>query len=385
MLLNLFWNKSGNIKKINIWKKVVIKMEVIESKLKLILKVNDKSILWKDSKIRLISEVIVNDSRPINKRKVLFKKEFKLEDLYEVIIDLKNYKNYNYSWKKINIDLFVELVFDDAIFFDTKITKKLEELVFKKSEVLNIDSKSIINPKDIFSFFANIKAIPNEAKIKVFWLSIIWAIIIVINTMIWFYDQMVPEYQTLFYSHYNSHWESSSPFMNSLYWSWALWAWIWLMLKTQLRKYMTFTFEKIDFLRDNIDKKYNLKNLLNWSSKIDLKDVEVRIVACNLEKGQYVIWDWSNRRTVSFKDPIRALVVCDKKIDFIPKWDNISEYLNQEFSFEKMYKQLYPEQIISSSHWLEIYIETQLIHNKLIDQELIIKSNKFNYKNFLQW
>jgi len=104
-----------------------------------------------------------------------------------------------------------------------------------------------------------------------------------------------------------------------------------------------------------------------------------------MEKGQYKRWSWTKTRTVSFTNPVRAISLYDEQINFIPKNTNISEYFKWEVSFEKMYKSLYPEQEISSSHWLKIHWEVQLIHDNFIDQELIWDWSFFRYDHFLKW
>ena len=378
------WGSSKSTFKEKISKKIKINNEVIDGKLKSTINVVDRELYWKNAKFRLVSEVKVIDNRPVDSRKVLFKKNFTVNSwVDEIIIDLKKYKNFTYRWNQININLFLELVVDDSIFFDTKVTSKIQDSLFVKPKVSSL-WKSIIDPKDNFNIIDNIKAIPFDAMALVFGLSIVWLIIIAINTIVWFHDQFVNDAQTFFYSHYNSDWDSSSPLFNSLASSWALWAWVWFMIKTQLRRYMTFVFKKTKFLWD-LAKNYKIREIVTWKSRVDLKNVKLKIVACNMENGQYVRWSGSNRRTVSFSTPIRAISLYDEEIDFIPRWTDISDYFKWEVSFEKMYKTLYPEQMISSSHWLSVHWEIQLILDKFIDQELIWNWKSFKYEHFLKW
>jgi hypothetical protein len=72
----------------------------------------------------------------------------------------------------INIDLIVEVVVDDSIFFDTKVTSKIQQALFIKPQVYS-NSKSIIDPKDNFNLKDNLKAIPFDAMAFVFGLSIL--------------------------------------------------------------------------------------------------------------------------------------------------------------------------------------------------------------------
>lgn len=364
--------------------KIKITNQVVDKKLKSIIDISDSSLYGKKATLKLISKVNVIDSRAINSNKVLFNKSFIIDSsTHDEIIDLTKYKKFSYKWSMINIDLIVELTIDDGIFFNTKVTNKIQEWLFIKPHVSN-NSKSIIDPIDNFNMLENLKAIPFDAMVLVFSLSILWWIVILVNTIIWIHDQLVSESQTYFYSHYDSDWDYSSPFFNSLATSWPLWAWIWFMIKTQLRRYMTFVFKKWKKIWDRIEL-YKIKDIITWKSRVDLKDIEIRVVACNMEKWQYEIWSWTKTRKISFSNPVRAVSLYNEKIDFIPKNTDICEYFKWEFSFEQMYKVLYPEQIISPTHWLTIHWEVQLIHDKFIDQELIWDSSFFKYEYFLKW
>lgn len=70
------WVSSKSIFKEKISKKIKINNEVIDGKLKSNININDRELYWKKAKFRLISEVKVIDSSPVNSRKVLFKKSF---------------------------------------------------------------------------------------------------------------------------------------------------------------------------------------------------------------------------------------------------------------------------------------------------------------------
>jgi len=349
------------------------------------LEIFDDSIIWKEGKLRLVLETIVHDSRPVNESKVLKKEVFKVLDWWNKFsFNLKDYRHYSYDWNMISIHLTIEVVIDDAIFFDTKVRQKILDDIWFKPKLNNWSPELILDPKDNFNFMENIKAIPNDAKIYVFWLSIIWWIVILINMALWIHDQMVPDGQTFFYSHYDSDWDSNSPFFDALASSGALWAWIWALMKSQLRRYMKFFFKK--WVKFWVKwKQYKLSEIVWWRSLVDLKDIKLRVVSGNLENGQYIRGSGSNRRTVSFSEPIRALVLHEEYVDFIPKRADISEYLKWSFSFDEMYKALYPEQMISSTHWLSVRWEVQLIHNKFIDQELVWDNKDFKFEDFLEW
>ena len=110
----------------------------------------------------------------------------------------------------------------------------------------------------------------------------------------------------------------------------------------------------------------------------------MRVVASNLECGQYIRGSGTNQRTVSFTEPIRGVVLFEKTVDHIPARAPIGTYFNDRFSFTPMFELLYPPVKISSSHGLKVHWEVQLIHPEFIDQELVGPDGLFSYEDFLR-
>jgi hypothetical protein len=86
----------------------------------------------------------------------------------------------------------------------------------------------------------NFKAIPRANQAITGLLLLIGAIVVGINTLVGIHDQFKPDHQTLFYDHRDSDGDSESPLQKSLVASGALGAALWLAIRRQLRKYMTF-------------------------------------------------------------------------------------------------------------------------------------------------
>ena len=74
----------------------------------------------------------------------------------------------------------------------------------------------MVEPPDAFDFFANLKAIPFHNQILTMILAVVGAIVVAVNTLVGIHDQLVPEPNTLLYSHYDTDGDSVSPFINSL-------------------------------------------------------------------------------------------------------------------------------------------------------------------------
>jgi hypothetical protein len=153
-------------------------------------------------------------------------------------------------------------------------------------------------------------------------------------------------------------------------------------MRKQLRKYMTFRFKKVPERVDR-DTVGNVSNLVQGIARVDLREVTLRVVACNMEKGQSVRGSGSNRRTVSFSEPTRGVLLYSRTIDHIPKKQPVESYFNEEFPFKPMFKALYPPNMVSSTHGLQVYWEVQFIHNEFVDHELEGDINIFKKGDFL--
>ena len=148
---------------------------------------------------------------------------------------------------------------------------------------------------------------------------------------------------------------------------------------------MTFRFNFKSALKNvNRESAVNVGQLIAGSSRVDLFDATLRVVACNLEKGQYVRGSGSNRRTISFSNPSRAVLLYSKRVPIITEGTPIGTYFNEEFRFEPMFKALYPRQMVSDEHGLDLAWEVQLIVNDFVDQELQGDPNAFLQKEFYE-
>ena len=114
-----------------------------------------------------------------------------------------------------------------------------------------------------------------------------------------------------------------------------------------------------------------------------LEAVTLRIVACNLECGQYRKRQGSRTVTVSFQEPVRGVVLYEKTVDRIPARFPIADYFNDRICFDPMFAALYPPAMLGSSHGVDVRWEIQLLHPEFVDQELIGPTELLAYEDFL--
>jgi hypothetical protein len=345
----------------------------------------DSQYAGKQAVFSLESEVRVDDSSPVHDDRILYEEEFVIESgklSHEVIIPAEHLDRYTYKGNKISILMHCKLSVDDSLLFDTKLTESFELPLGTKPRVDN-DAGSIIDPKDIFSFFANLKAIPAHNQATALALVVVGGIVVIVNAIIGIHDQFVPDAMTWFYSHPKSS-DDAGPLEMSLTGSGVVGVGIWYALRKQLQKYMKFHLNRNlpKNLRPDIE--YPVGKFFYGKSRVPLRDVTLRIVASNMECGQYQRRQGSTTRTVSFREPVRGVVLFEKTARQIPARTSISRYFEDEvFRFDEMFHVLYPPNMISDTHGLDVHWEIQLLHPEYVDHELQGPGGKFRFEDFL--
>ena len=342
----------------------------------------DRELTGHDAVFSVIAEVEVRDSRAVNDQRVLYSRKLRLSSVpVEIRIPRDEMRAYTYSGRKITMKLHTRLVVDDAVLFDTKITEE-HELELGTKPNISTNAKSIVEPLDAFDFFKNLKAIPFQAQLVTMVLLAVGGIIIAVNTVVGIHDQFSPESLTWFYSHFEADGDSSLPLEKSLYGSGSLGALIWFLMRRQLRQYMQFSLRKLPQIQR--DRSYSLKDLVRGRSRVPLRDVTLRVVACNMELGQYTRGSGSNKRTVSFREPIRGIILYETTVDHIPARVPLVPYFDGSVDFEPMFAALYPPFAVSKTHGLDVHWEIQLLHPEFVDQELAGPTDRFRYADFLE-
>ena len=344
--------------------------------------VRDTALLGHGAELTLIRKVIVHDDRPVNSSDdiVLRRKIDRLEmqtgfDLHRASLQL-----FSYNGAKIDVEIHSRLQIDDGILFDTTISEE-EVITFAPRPAVSGDAKGLVEPKDAFQFMKNLKAIAPMDQLTTMALAFVGALVIAANSYVGIHDQFVPEPMVWFYDHRDSDGDSELPLQKSLMASGALGAAIWLAMKKQLRKYMTLELHVPP--RICRTDRLHAGSLIRGRSRVPLENVILRVVACNMELGQYTRGSGTKKRTVSFKEPVRAVLLYDQLIPAIPAGAPVETYFDGEIDFEPMFRALYPPQMVGKKHGLALYWEVQLIHDEFVDQEIVGPIECFPWKDFL--
>lgn len=356
----------------------------------LVVNISPKStLIGKKAVFSIKKSVKVKDSRPVHEEKKLFEEKFVLKASNNFVIPPSVMKKatpfFPYSGSKISVEFIagIELI-KYPIFSRDKAQISLSNFVSTDLPLrakVKANAPELLEPKDTFKFFKNLISIPGHEQLKTLTILLGGGASALYNLFVGYHDQMVPEAMTWFYSHYDSDGDSSPPLLKALGISCCIVSLIWHGLKIQLRKYMTFHFKK---KLSKIDRSSTLivGELISGQSRVDLFDATFRIVACNLEKGQYVRGYGSNRRIVDFSHPNRAVLLYSKKVPVITKGEKVGSQFMDEVSFRPMFESLYPRQMASNTHGLDLAWEIQLLVDDFIDQELHGNPDSFVQKEF---
>jgi len=323
----------------------------------------------------------VHDSRGVERSDVLVSRHLEtLQPRHQFDLPRANLKAFSYRGSRVDIEIHSELQIDDGFLIDTTI-REVEEMAISPRPEVSVNSKEAIEPSDAFDLLKNLAAIPPKNRMITIVLLFIGGIVIIINSLVGIHDQFAPESMVWFYDHRDSDGDSELPLGKSLVGSGALGAAIWFAIKRQLRRYMTLELiaPKQICRGDSI----RAGALVRGRSRVPLENVVLRVVACNMELGQYKRGSGTKERTVSFKEPVRAVLLYEQRITRIPAEVPVERHFPGEVRFEPMFRSLYPPQPVGANHGLVVYWEVQLIHDELIDQELIGPVECFPWDDFL--
>ena len=343
---------------------------------------NDPKAIGESFEFSILTKVTVDQSRGIDSKICAFKRNFKMQQSQIFSVPFSQLKALPYQGKSIKIALEAILEGRGKAKHTPQIIHRLEKPFFRRAPKIR-DAANLIEPQDVFSFRKNLEVIPLHNQILTLALGLVGLVVIAVINIVGIHDQFSVEGQQYLMSRTASDGDLQSPFLRALGASGAVGAAIWMLIKAQLRKYMHL--EKRPIAGGLVPGLVcRAGDLFYGKSRIDLKNIKLRIVACNQEKGERIEGDGSNRRTVSFSNPVQGLLIYEKHIEHIAAGDSVERWFPDEVYFDRIFNNLLPQMMISSTHGLDLYWEIQLIHNELVDQELIGKVHKLKIQDFLE-
>jgi hypothetical protein len=355
-----------------------VRFELVDDGTALDIWVRDPKLRDHDAVLRLHHRMQVERSGGHSARKEVLKKSLRLGAQQRVALPENVRALFGYSGGIVRIDLLAELKIDDGVIIDTTIEATATGFERRPPRVAEGELGKI-DPKDRFSFVANLKAIPYKNRVIAVLLAAFGLVVGTVNVLIGVHDEMMPESQTLLYDHRGSH-GSESPLMKSLSGSGALGFAIWMALRAQLRRYMTLTLKAPQRIgRSTV---LEARALIAGVPRVVLQNVLVRVVAYNHEFGQYTTGSGKKRKTRTETKPIRAVVLYEQRVPHLSARSELARELSGEVAFAEVFEALYPAAEFGSSGGIKLGWELQLLHELFVDQEITGSADAFDEREF---
>lgn len=353
-----------------------------ESGLQVVLEVFDRDLIMKDATLTIEGKVEVEDSRPVHANETLHKAEFKIADR-ETVLDVpaEFFRRYSYAGTQIQTGLVARVKINDSLFFDTKVFADID-IPTPTKPAPDTNAQELVNPHDDWKFSASLQALPEGRRNAIYAAIGIAGFITMVSLIVGWHDQFATPGEHWVLARVNTESTTIEPLGLGAVLAVFLLIGSAFFVFNQLKRYMRI---KLKPLPERIvrDTDCVVADLVSGRLDVDLENAKLRIVACNMECGQYVRGSGSNRRTISFSTPFRAVTLFEKEIGHVTKGSRIEDYLNESFSFTPMFDALLPPNMISETHGVNIHWEVQFLHDQLKDHELEGPTECFSYDDFL--
>lgn len=325
--------------------------------------------IGREAKVEFVLCVVVSRSGGVNRESSLGRVTLRLHAAaVEFTPPTRVAIAYTHRGRAIDCRIEARVRIDDGVVFDAR--RQLPCDLPLARAAAEADAPRQVDPPDQFRLRDNLHAIAPWRRAVVYLLLALGALAAGGNALVGVHDQFVPDSAALFYDHVDRKGKSESPLLKALFGSGGVGLGAWLAIQAQLRRYMRLALRPGTRLPRR-GGRLHLEDILRGSARVPLDDFRVRVVAWNEECGEYSERDSNNRRTTySFRTPCRAVVLYDRRIDFLPAGAPVEHYVTGELDVERLYAALLPPLLAAPSHGIDLRWEVQLLHPTLVDQEL---------------
>ncbi len=345
--------------------------------------------------LTLKARVLVHDHRPVNSESVVYQREILLNQRDETYyVEPEAIDAYPYEGERIRIELWAEVRLRNRNWFGHRkrltqqpVGRDLWSRLGSKPRVEQLTS-TLIKPQDHYHFWKNLNALGLITKLVLALFAALMFGLVGSSLAVGVHDGFLAQGRPWIFEGGE---KSRYPIIVALFISIAAMFFAWVAARSQLKRYMAFRLAQL--LPKAITKGTTIpiSALIQGDSTITLENVELRVVACNFECGQYQRTEtrtgskgrtYQTTVTHSFREPIRGLTLYRSQPTTIPAGQPIGDAFDGELSFAPMFESLYGPFKPSSNHGIDLHWEVQLIHPELADQKVYGPSDLFRLKDF---
>ena len=247
------------------------------------------------------------------------------------------------------------------------------------SQTFNLSAaEEITQPKDVYDGSANFARLPKQTKINTYLLQVVLLGVFawILN---WGITEEIWEWRTKDGDNPVVVWALGLSFI--LFGTYAV-------RKRALSKYVSLEKSKTSQLKVIPGKTYSLSNVLEGKTEIDIESALFRVVCCNRERFQYLVSGSNSRVWKPRYRDFNGHVIYERRVSRIPAGSLLSDHLPKRdvVDFDAMFRNLYPQALVSKNYGISVYWEVQIIHDELVDLEIPIAGIERNwpFEHFVQ-
>jgi hypothetical protein len=288
----------------------------------------------------------------------------------------QNLAAYNYYGRDVSVRLVLRLVDNvGRTLAESRLWGRNGALVAPRPRLAECP-EALVNPKDEYCFFGNLRALPAGPMLFVVLVGFTLYLAAGLNLLAGIHDQFVAD-QPYLYSHHGR----GTPLLNASMNSLTIGLVAWPLIRKRLNRYGVFRVARsLPPLRR--DTRIPARQLIHGRSRVELFNVTVRVVAANLECARRKPGR-GDKGPREVRTPVRAVKLYERHLAYVPAGSAIEDYLNGDVDFGPMFRALYPSLMVDSAAGLDLSWQVQWLVPDLVDQAREGPTSTLRFVDFL--
>ncbi len=259
---------------------------------------------------------------------------------------------------------------------------------------LHTCADSLMQPKDVWSLFANFSALAVSARARVLLVGFAALALALANLGVGFHDQFHAEQprsrQSLALKQSNSdaaptrapilyrpH-RRGQPISDAAIWSLLMVTLGWASVRHQFKRYAWLEINlMLPPLRPGLRLPAN--QVVRGRTDTAIRHAVLRVVAANLECSE----NKQGRHIVVRREPSRAVLLYERELRYLPAGSSIDAQLDGDIDFSPLFEALYPPIKFDARWGVDVAWQVQLLHPDLIDLAVEGPVHSLRFVDFL--
>ncbi|MEN0088190.1 MAG: hypothetical protein AAF737_07130 [Pseudomonadota bacterium] len=292
-------------------------------------------------------------------------------------IPLADIEGFSFSGQHVRVTPEIVVTLDDGVLWDTK-----ERVNFQLPMPPRIEDglssgspATVLNPSDQISFARNFGALPMGRRLLLSLVILVFGVGTLCLLGVSLHDQFAN--QSVFFP---QNWDFPPIIIGILATVFSVFV-LAFSYKALLRGYMTAGLSE-GLTRIDGNSRLRVSDLFVATARTSLTGVKVRVVAGSLECGEYVRRSGTDTSYISFRRPVKAMVLYEKTTAAVPANVDLQQYFADDLDFGPMFAALLPPIMYSDRHGIGLDLKMQIVVPDLADFELPIPLERVDIAAF---